>query len=44
MVVDAHKNRLALAEKIGAIAIDDTGGTAVAQILEYTKRQGLKIN
>ncbi len=40
MVVDTHKDRLALAEKIGAIAIDDNEGTAVEQILEHTKGQG----
>lgn len=40
MVVDTQKDRLALAEKIGAIAIDDSDGTAVAQILEHTKGQG----
>lgn len=40
MVVDTHKDRLALAEKIGAIAIDDADGTAVEQILELTKGQG----
>lgn len=40
MVVDTHKDRLALAEKIGAIAIDDADGTAVEQILELTKSQG----
>ncbi len=40
MVVDTHKDRLALAEKIGAIVIDDKDGTAVEQILEHTKGQG----
>ena len=40
MVVDTQKDRLALAEKIGAIAIDDSDGTAVQQILELTKGQG----
>jgi len=39
-VVDAHKDRLALAEKIGAIAIDDTEGTGVEQIKELTGGQG----
>ena len=40
LVVDTQKDRLALAEKIGAIAIDDSEGTAVAQILEHTKGKG----
>ena len=40
MVVDTHKDRLKLAEQIGAIAIDDTGGGGVAQILELTDGKG----
>ncbi|MGV3743169.1 MAG: glutathione-independent formaldehyde dehydrogenase [Burkholderiaceae bacterium] len=40
MVVDTHKDRLALAEKIGAIAIDDTEKTGVEQIMDLTKGQG----
>ena len=36
MVVDTHKDRLQLAEKIGAIAIDDTEDTGVEQIMELT--------
>jgi len=36
MVVDTHKDRLQLAEKIGAIAIDDTEDTGVEQIMEPT--------
>lgn len=40
MVVDTHKDRLALAEKAGAIAIDDSDGTCVEQILELTKGKG----
>ena len=40
MVIDTQKDRLILAEKIGAIAIDDSEGIAVAQILEHTKGQG----
>ena len=40
MVVDTHKDRLALAEKAGAIAIDDSDGSCVDQILELTKGQG----
>jgi len=39
-VVDSHKDRLALAEKIGAIAIDDTEGNGVEQIKELTGGQG----
>ena len=40
MVVDAHKDRLKLAEKIGAIAIDDTEGGGVDQILALTDGKG----
>ena len=40
MVVDIHKDRLALAEKAGAIPIDDTDGTCVDQILELTQGLG----
>ena len=40
MVVDTHKDRLALAENAGAIAIDDTDGTSVEQILELTHGEG----
>ena len=40
MVVDTHKDRLALAEKIGAIAIDDTEGDGVEQIMELTGGKG----
>lgn len=40
MVVDTHKDRLALAKKAGAIAIDDSDGSCVDQILELTKGQG----
>lgn len=40
MVVDTHKDRLALAEKVGAIAINDSDGTCVEQILELTGGQG----
>lgn len=40
MVIDTHKDRLALAEKAGAIAIDDSDGTCVDQILELTKGKG----
>jgi glutathione-independent formaldehyde dehydrogenase len=40
MVVDTHKDRLALAEKAGAIAIDDTESTGVEQIMELTGGTG----
>ena len=40
MVVDTHNDRLALAEETGAIAIDDSEGDAVAQILEHTNGNG----
>lgn len=40
MVVDSHQDRLALAEKIGAIAIHDVEGSGVAQVLELTKGVG----
>jgi glutathione-independent formaldehyde dehydrogenase len=39
-VVDTHKDRLALAEKAGAIPIDDSDGSCVDQILALTKGQG----
>ena len=40
MVVDTHKDRLKLAEKIGAIAIDDTEGGGVDRILALTGGKG----
>src|SRR5674476_468444 len=40
MVVDMHKDRLALAEKIGAIAVDDSDGAAVEQVMALTAGQG----
>jgi len=40
MVVDTQKDRLALAEQIGAIAIDDTEQTGVEQVLELTEGKG----
>lgn len=40
MVVDTHKDRLALAEKIGVIAIDDTEGGGVERIMELTGGNG----
>jgi threonine dehydrogenase-like Zn-dependent dehydrogenase len=39
-VVDTHRDRLKLAEQIGAIAIDDTEGGGVEQIKELTQGQG----
>ena len=40
MVVDVHKDRLKLAEEIGAIAVDDTEGLGVQRILELTNGKG----
>ena len=40
MVVDTHKDRLALAEQIGAIAIHDTENSGVEQVLELTQGKG----
>ena len=40
MVVDTHKDRLQLAEKLGAIAIDDTEGDGVYRVLELTGGKG----
>ena len=40
MVVDTHKDRLALAEKMGAIPVDDTNGDAADQVLEMTGGEG----
>jgi len=40
MVVDTHKDRLALAEKIGAVPIDNTEGEAVERIVELTGGRG----
>jgi threonine dehydrogenase-like Zn-dependent dehydrogenase len=40
MVVDTHKDRLALARKMGAIAIDDVGDDGVEQIMELTGGKG----
>jgi threonine dehydrogenase-like Zn-dependent dehydrogenase len=36
MVVDTHKDRLALAEQIGAVAIDDTEAGGVERVMELT--------
>lgn len=40
MVVDIHKDRLALAEKLGAVAIDNTEGDGVDKVMELTGGQG----
>ena len=40
MVVDTHKDRLKLAEKVGAIAIDDSEGDGVERVLELTGGNG----
>lgn len=40
MVVDTHKDRLALAEKIGAVAIDDSEGGGIEQVMELTGGRG----
>lgn len=40
MVVDTHKDRLALAEKIGAVAIDDTEGGGIERVMELTDGRG----
>jgi len=40
MVVDRHKDRLAVVKKIGAIAIDDSDGSGVEQVLALTDGQG----
>ena len=40
MVVDTHKDRLALAEKVGAVAIDDTEGGGIEKIMELTGGKG----
>ena len=40
MVVDNHKDRLAMAEKMGAIPIDFSKAPAVDQVLELTKGLG----
>ena len=40
MVVDTHKDRLKLAEQVGAIAIDDTEGGGVDRIMELTGGKG----
>ena len=40
MVVDRHPDRLKLAEQIGAIAVDDSKGDPVEQVLELTRGKG----
>lgn len=40
MIVDRHPDRLRLAQKIGAIAIDDSKGSPVERVLELTNGQG----
>ena len=40
MVVDRHPDRLKLAEKIGALPIDDSKGPPVDQVLEHTGGAG----
>ncbi len=40
LVVDHQSDRLRLAEKIGAIAVDDRQGDPVEQILDHTRGQG----
>jgi glutathione-independent formaldehyde dehydrogenase len=40
MVIDRHPDRLKLAEKIGAMAIDDTDNSVVDQVLEQTGGEG----
>jgi threonine dehydrogenase-like Zn-dependent dehydrogenase len=40
MIVDRHPDRLRLAEKIGAIAIDDTKSCPVERVMELTGGQG----
>ena len=40
MIVDRHPDRLALAEKIGVVSIDDSKGSPVEQVLEMTGGEG----
>jgi glutathione-independent formaldehyde dehydrogenase len=40
MVADRHPDRLRLAEKVGAIAIDDSKESPVDQVLAWTKGRG----
>jgi glutathione-independent formaldehyde dehydrogenase len=41
LLVDRHPDRLRLAEKIGAIPIDDSKGDPVEQIMDMTKGEGV---
>jgi threonine dehydrogenase-like Zn-dependent dehydrogenase len=40
IVVDTHKDRLALAEKLGAVTVDDTEGGGLEKIMELTGGKG----
>jgi threonine dehydrogenase-like Zn-dependent dehydrogenase len=40
MVVDTHRDRLKLAEKLGVVAIDDSEGAGVERVLELTGGKG----
>src|SRR6202012_1214341 len=40
IVVDRHKDRLRLAEEIGAIAVNDSKGCPVDQVMELTDGEG----
>lgn len=40
MIVDRHPDRLALAEKIGSIPIDDSKGSPIDQVMELTDGEG----
>jgi glutathione-independent formaldehyde dehydrogenase len=40
IVVDSHRDRLALAEKLGAIAIHDVDGSCIEEVLDLTDGQG----
>ncbi|SOE80595.1 Threonine dehydrogenase [Caballeronia arationis] len=40
MVVDTHADRLALAERLGAIPIDDSDGSSADQVMELTGGEG----
>jgi glutathione-independent formaldehyde dehydrogenase len=40
IIVDRHSDRLRLAEEIGAIAVDDSEGSAVDRVLELTHGEG----
>lgn len=40
MIVDRHADRFELARKIGAIAIDDSKGSPVEEVLDITDGEG----